>query len=101
MSTELNNDYAQPFDALTDILSHVVVGNKNLVVSDGSGNLKPGFKSPMEMGPVQAERIFPSFFCIFDKFPKWSTPMILQKKSSYKTNKRKILVQIAQNPHFG
>ena len=30
MSTELNNDYAQPFDALTDILSHVVVGNKNL-----------------------------------------------------------------------
>ena len=34
MSTELNNDYAQPFDALTDILSHVVVGNKNLVVVD-------------------------------------------------------------------
>ena len=86
MSTELNNDYAQPFDALTDILSHVVVGNKNLVVSDGSGNLKPGFKSPMGMGPVQAERIFPSFgvfFCIFDKFTKWNTPMVpmvLQKK---------------------
>ena len=65
MSTELNNDYAQPFDALTDILSHVVVGNKNLVVSDGSGNLKPGFKSPMGMGPVQAERIFPSFGFFF------------------------------------
>ena len=82
MSTELNNDYAQPFDALTDILSHVVVGNKNLVVSDGSGNLKPGFKSPMEMGPVQAERIFYFifYFCIFDKFPKWSTPMVYCKK---------------------
>ena len=65
MSTELNNDYAQPFDALTDILSHVVVGNKNPVVSDGSGNLKPGFKSPMGMGPVQAERIFPSFGFFF------------------------------------
>ena len=89
MSTELNNDYAQPFDALTDILSHVVVGNKNLVVSDGSGNLKQGFKSPMEMDPVQAERIFPSFFfCIFDKFPKWSTPMVLQKKSTNMTNKQ-------------
>ena len=62
MSTELNNDYAQPFDALTDILSHVVVGIKNLVVSDGSGSLKQDFKSPMEMDPVQAERIFPSFF---------------------------------------
>ena len=42
MSTELNNDYAEPFDGLTDILSHVVE-NEDLVVSDGSGSRNSGF----------------------------------------------------------
>ena len=42
MSTELNNDYAEPFDGLTDILSHVVE-NEDLVVSDGSDIRKSGF----------------------------------------------------------
>ena len=36
MSTELDNDYAEPFDGLTDILSHVVE-NEDLGVSDESG----------------------------------------------------------------
>ena len=62
MSTELNNDYAQPFDALTDILSHVVVGNKNLVVSDGSGSLKPGIKALWKWAQCKLNAFFILFF---------------------------------------